>query len=132
MQHSLLTRQLHFQHYTYEHVNIKACVRRSLLFLLLSLIRTMFPFYTLLKHLKTSGLEVMLPVHKTFWGNRTTNTTCVFHVETTWKRPLPCRFNVEYTWCVCRVSWYITFFSKLPCKELPNTYFPIHLFHIFS
>ena len=26
----------------------------------------------------------------------------VFHVETTWKRPFPRRFNVEYTWYVCR------------------------------
>ena len=29
-----------------------------------------------------------------------TNTPCVFHVETTWKRSFPHRFNVEYTWCV--------------------------------
>ena len=27
----------------------------------------------------------------------------VFHVETTWKQLFPRRFNVEYTWCVCRV-----------------------------
>ena len=25
-----------------------------------------------------------------------TNTPRVFHVETTWKRPFSCRFNVEY------------------------------------
>ena len=30
------------------------------------------------------------------------NTPRVFHVETTWKRPFPRRFNVEYMWCVCR------------------------------
>ena len=30
------------------------------------------------------------------------NTPRVFHVETTWKRPFLRRFNVEYTWCVCR------------------------------
>ena len=33
-----------------------------------------------------------------------TNTPRVFRVETTWKRPFPRRFNVKYTWCVCRVS----------------------------
>ena len=32
-----------------------------------------------------------------------TNTLSVFHVETTWKRPFPRCFNVEYTRCVCRV-----------------------------
>ena len=32
-----------------------------------------------------------------------TNTPRVYHVETMWKRPFPRRFNVEYTWCVCRV-----------------------------
>ena len=31
-----------------------------------------------------------------------TNTPRVFHVETTWKRSFLRRFNVEYTWCVCR------------------------------
>ena len=30
-----------------------------------------------------------------------TNTSHGFHVETTWKRPFPRRFNVESTWCVC-------------------------------
>ena len=34
--------------------------------------------------------------------NSPANTPCVFHVETTWKRPFPDRFNVEYVWCVCR------------------------------
>ena len=32
-----------------------------------------------------------------------TNTPRGFHVETTWKRPLPRRFSVEFTWCVCWV-----------------------------
>lgn len=32
-----------------------------------------------------------------------TNTLCVFHVETTWKH----RFNVGYTWCVCREVVYV-------------------------
>ena len=31
--------------------------------------------------------------------------TCVFHVEMTWKRLFPRRFNVEYTWSVCRVQY---------------------------
>ena len=30
------------------------------------------------------------------------NTSCAFHVEMMWKRTLPRRFNVEYTWCFCR------------------------------
>ena len=33
-----------------------------------------------------------------------TNTPHVFHVETTWKRSFPSRFNVKYTWSVCRVK----------------------------
>ena len=33
-----------------------------------------------------------------------TNTPRVFHVITTWKRPFPRRFNVEYMWCVCGVT----------------------------
>ena len=32
-----------------------------------------------------------------------TNTPRGLHVGTTWKRPFPRRFNVESTWCVCRV-----------------------------
>ena len=32
-----------------------------------------------------------------------TNTPRVFHVEAAWKRLFPRRFNVKYTWCVCRV-----------------------------
>ena len=35
------------------------------------------------------------------FGN-SNNTPHVFLVETTWKRPFPCRFKVEYTWRVCR------------------------------
>ena len=39
-------------------------------------------------------------------GNTTihANTPRVFHVETTWKRKFPHRFNMDYTWCVCKVS----------------------------
>ena len=32
-----------------------------------------------------------------------TNTPRGFHFKTTWKRSFPRRFNVESTWCVCRV-----------------------------
>ena len=31
-----------------------------------------------------------------------TNTPRGFHVETTWKRSFPRRYDVESTWCVCR------------------------------
>ena len=30
-----------------------------------------------------------------------TNTSRVFHVETTWKWTFPRHFNLEYTWFVC-------------------------------
>ena len=43
-----------------------------------------------------------LSSQKTFLWTKPTNTPCVFHVETTWKRSFPCSFNVEYTWYVCR------------------------------
>ena len=29
-----------------------------------------------------------------------TSTPDAFHVETTWKRLFPRRFNMEYTWCI--------------------------------
>ena len=53
-----------------------------------------------------------------------TNKPRVFHVETTWKRPFPSRFNVEYTWCVCRVMgdlfsifwWIILMNVKIWCS----------------
>ena len=44
------------------------------------------------------------------WGdevNNPTNTPRGFHVETTWKQPLPRRFNVESAWCVCREGFHI-------------------------
>ena len=34
----------------------------------------------------------------------TKNTPRVFHAETTWKRPFPRCFKMDYTWCVCRTS----------------------------
>ena len=35
--------------------------------------------------------------------------------KTTWKQPFPSRFNVENTWCVCRVASLFTFLkSNLP------------------
>ena len=52
-----------------------------------------------------------------FYKNSPTNTPRVFHVEAKWKRPFPCRFNMEYTWCVCRVSvslrWMIFWLQQL-------------------
>ena len=33
-------------------------------------------------------------------GGIPTNTPHGFHVEATWKRSFPSRFNVESTWCV--------------------------------
>ena len=35
-----------------------------------------------------------------------TNTPRGFHVKTTWKWSFARCFKVEYTWCVCRDSWY--------------------------
>ena len=43
-----------------------------------------------------------------YLGKYPANTPSVFHVETTWKRTFPRRFNVEYTWSVCRVCPGIT------------------------
>ena len=37
-----------------------------------------------------------------------TNTPHVLHIETTWKRPFPRRFKVEYTWCACRANIFIS------------------------
>ena len=39
------------------------------------------------------------------WSTRLTVTPRVFHVETTWKHSFPCRFNVKYTWSVCRLFY---------------------------
>ena len=46
-------------------------------------------------HCNPAPLKVLLYKHS----------ACVFHVETTWKRMLPRRFNVECTWRVCRVIY---------------------------
>ena len=56
-----------------------------------------------------------------------TNTALVFHVETTWKRLFSSRkrlfssrFNVEYTWCVCRefVSYLLLWNKKNERKKI--------------
>ena len=49
-------------------------------------------------------------------GNFPTNTPRGFHVETTWKRSFARRFNVESTWCVCRLGdhGYITEWIAIP------------------
>ena len=48
-----------------------------------------------------------------------TNTPRVFHVATTWKRSFPSRFNLECTWCVCKVfSFYLCKHQKISgCLE---------------
>ena len=47
-----------------------------------------------------------------------TNTPCIFHVETTWKRSFSRRFKVEYTWCVCSLI------SKKPSLSLKSKFHP--------
>ena len=42
-----------------------------------------------------------------FYTNNPTNIPRIFHVETTWKRSFPRRFNVDYTWCVYRVKEFV-------------------------
>ena len=37
------------------------------------------------------------------WQRLPANTPRVFLVEATWKWPFPCHFNVERTWCVCKI-----------------------------
>ena len=55
---------------------------------------------------KEINFEIKLPKHthyrRSVQRKTPTNTPRVFQVETTWKRPFPRRFNLEYTWCVCR------------------------------
>ena len=48
-----------------------------------------------------------------------TDTPRVFHVATTWKRSFPSRFNLECTWCVCKVfSFYLCKHQKISgCLE---------------
>ena len=48
------------------------------------------------------------------------NTPPVFHVETTWKRIFSRRFNVEYTWFVCRefVSYLLLWNKKNERKKI--------------
>ena len=49
---------------------------------------------------KTSKMKVFAKIVDGY----PTNTPRRFHVETTWKRPFSLRFNVESTWCVCRIK----------------------------
>ena len=54
---------------------------------------------------------------------------CAFHVETTWKRLFPRRFNVKYTWFVWRVTssklskkaYEVMLFDKVYFESFPNT-----------
>ena len=61
-------------------------------------------FFTLF--LKRSRLNAVNYFHKedppSMFDHRALNVLKTHHMYTT-ERPFPCRFNVEYTWCVCRV-----------------------------
>ena len=63
-------------------------------------------FFSLSKNVDISGLWKLNNslCHK---PNFPANTPRVFHVETTWERSFSRRFNVEYTWCVCKVRYWI-------------------------
>ena len=47
-----------------------------------------------------------------------TNASRVFHFETTWKRSFQRRFNVEYSWCVCRVFLVKSHVTRLLLNEI--------------
>ena len=58
--------------------------------------------------LKRSRLNAVNCFHKKdppSMFDRTLNVLKTHYMYTT-ERPFPCRFNVEYTWCVCRVCLY--------------------------
>ena len=48
-------------------------------------------------------LECSFDIWKGYKYMKAINRPRLFHIEATWKRPFPRRFNVEYTWCLCRV-----------------------------
>ena len=62
-----------------------------------------------------------------------TNTPRRFHVETTWKRPFPCRFNLESTWYVCRHSQPHSFYWSWPITFIftifGHTHVTLSFFH---
>ena len=61
-----------------------------------------------MEHFADTGLKPLNIFAKYFTLNvlqGPKSTPRVFHVETTWKRPFLRRFNVEYTWCVCKGHW---------------------------
>ena len=69
-------------------------------YLTLSIMR--FARFSELSNVRRNELNPLGTNLHIFIGKIPTNSTREFHVETTWKRSLPPRFNVEYTWCVCR------------------------------
>ena len=50
-----------------------------------------------------------------------TNTPRVFYVEMRWKQPFPRRFNVEYTWCVCRICFFLSGFYFTDIDDSQDT-----------
>ena len=60
-------------------------------------------------------------------GEHPTNTSRVFHVETSWKRSFSRHFNVEYTWHVCKEHVHNVF--KVECY-VALLYFAILSHHI--
>ena len=61
-----------------------------------------------------------------------TKTPRVIHVDATWKRPLPSRFNVAYTWCVCRVVCFLKHMidSFALMNDLPLIIYFSMIFHV--
>ena len=60
-------------------------------------------WYKILGKLFVNDKQILIECFKSFLTLYPTNTPRGFHVETTWKRRFPRRFNEESKWCVCRV-----------------------------
>ena len=57
---------------------------------------------TFMRHLENEANRIYDPLGVRLLNRFPTNTPRVFHIETTWKRLFTRRFNLKYTWCVCR------------------------------
>ena len=78
---------------------------RSSKYLLVSKLRTKFQLTVIILSSAVYNLsECFYTTSRVGKTECPTNTPRGFHVETTWKQSLPCRFKVESTWCVCRVG----------------------------
>ena len=68
-----------------------------------------------------------------FGKPNSTNTPREFHLETTWKRPFPRCFNVEYTWCVCMkdIYWFYSL-TNLPFTLLSLFIRRLFIFYDFQ